>query len=379
MPVSALILALALFLGAAAGARAQGNPALDAKSAALALEQAALALQDARKARDRVAALTQTVKAFEKGLGALRDGMRQAAIREDALQQELDTRRAEISRLTGVLLSMQRAPETLLLLHPSGPVDTARSGMILTDVTPALQLQTEQLRADLQELAVLQSLQAGARDTVAEGLRGAQEARVALSQAISNRETLPPRFSADPVAMAILLDSAQTLESFAAGLAQIDGPRHFDDLPPFQTLRGRLPLPVQGRILRRFDEADAAGIRRPGLLLATRPQALVTTPAPGTIRYLGPLLDYGNVIILEPANGYLMVLAGLAEVYGTVGQVVPAGGPLGLMPGGDHNIAAFLAEPAEGGSTERSETLYIELRKGGTPIDPGPWFGPDKE
>jgi septal ring factor EnvC (AmiA/AmiB activator) len=55
-----------------------------------------------------------------------------------------------------------------------------------------------------------------------------------------------------------------------------------------------------GTILRQFNEADAAGVARPGVVLATHPNALVTTPWPASVRYAGPLLDYGNVIILEP-------------------------------------------------------------------------------
>ena len=56
----------------------------------------------------------------------------------------------------------------------------------------------------------------------------------------------------------------------------------------FATAKARLPLPVFGAILRRPGEADAAGVSRPGLTLATRPRALVTAPWPATIRYLGP-------------------------------------------------------------------------------------------
>ena len=97
------------------------------------------------------------------------------------------------------------------------------------------------------------------------------------------------------------------------------------------------------RVLRRPDEADAAGVRRPGLTLATRPRALVTAPWPATIRYRGPLLDYGNVMILEPGGGYLLVLAGLDTVYGEVGEVVAAGAPLGLMGGAETATAEFLA------------------------------------
>ncbi|NHX27580.1 peptidoglycan DD-metalloendopeptidase family protein, partial [Escherichia coli] len=147
----------------------------------------------------------------------------------------------------------------------------------------------------------------------------------------------------------------------------------------FEMSKGALPLPVQGVVLRQFNETDAAGVRRPGLIIATPPLALVTTPSPATIRYLGPLLDYGNVIILEPASDSLLVLAGLEQVYGAVGEVLPAGAPVGLMGGADPNVAAFLNDTQQGGGATRPETLYIELRQNNTPVDPSAWFSLRKE
>ena len=61
---------------------------------------------------------------------------------------------------------------------------------------------------------------------------------------------------------------------------------------------GSLALPVQGIVLRRANQPDAAGVARPGIIMATRPGAIVTTPAAATIRYSGPLLEFGNVVIL---------------------------------------------------------------------------------
>ena len=55
--------------------------------------------------------------------------------------------------------------------------------------------------------------------------------------------------------------------------------------------------------------------------------AVVTTPWAATIRYRGPLLDYGNVMIVEPARGYLLVVAGLSEVFGETGDVLAAACP----------------------------------------------------
>ena len=372
-------LLISLLLGLAAPAGAETDPITAARSASLALDQAGLALKEAEGARDRVAALTRTIRAYEEGLAALREGLRRAAIRERILALELEARREEIAQLTGVLLTMQRSPETLLLLHPSGPLATARSGMMLADVTPELQARAEALRASLEEASLLRALQESAAGTLAEGLAGAQQARTALSQAISERSDLPRRFSADPEKLRLLLESADTLEGFASGLASLGGAGEANPLPPFEALRGRLPLPVQGRVLRWMGEADAAGIARPGLLIATRPQALVTTPAPATIRYRGPLLDYGNVMILEPGAGYLLVLAGLAQVYGEVGEVLPAGAPVGLMGGEMPETSAILSRVSEGGGAERPETLYMELRQGDAPVDPAAWFNVTKD
>jgi septal ring factor EnvC (AmiA/AmiB activator) len=228
------------------------------------------------------------------------------------------------------------------------------------------------LKAELQELADLRALQLSAGKTLTDGLATAQAARSALSQAISDRTQLPKRFTEDPEVLRGLLESADTLEAFAAGLSMSEGEGASDQ--SFISAKGKLPLPALGTTLRLPDEADAAGVRRPGLTLATRPGALVTSPWPATIRYLGPLLDYGNVIVLEPGDGYLLILAGLGSVYGEVGEVIAAGAPLGLMGGDTAGTTEFIASAADGSGARDTETLYLELRQGAEPVDPMDWF-----
>ncbi|MEL7114232.1 MAG: peptidoglycan DD-metalloendopeptidase family protein [Pseudomonadota bacterium] len=355
---------------------AQQDPGFIAKRAAGQLEAARNAMFLAEQSNDRVKALTQTIRAYEEGLKALREGVRRAATREAALRRKFEVERDRLSRLLGVLQSIETSPAPLLLLHPSGPVGSARSGMIVSEVTPALSREAEALRAELEEVALMRAIQENAATTLQDGLRGVQEARTALSQAIANRVDLPMRLLDDPEAMTALLSSAETLRAFADGIQTLsitgaDAPLHIGEA------RGALPLPVAGTVLRRFGEADAAGVARPGWVIATEPRALVTTPWPATIRYRGPLLDYGNVMILEPGDGYLIVLAGLSEAYGDVGEVVPAGSPVGLMGGNTPDATLFLTQAAEGGGIIKSETLYIELRQGEEPVDPAVWFAFD--
>ncbi|MGL4281712.1 MAG: murein hydrolase activator EnvC family protein [Albidovulum sp.] len=372
---------LALCLAAlAAPARAEGaDPAIPAAEAAAdSLRDAVGALREANGATDRVKALTRTITAYEDGLAALRDALRRASVREAEIQKGFDARRGNIGQLLGVMLTMERDPAPLILLHPNGPVGTAQAAMVMSAVAPALQTEAEAMRGQLEELQRLRKLQADTRDTLTRGLVAVQEARAALSQAVQDRTDLPTRFLENPEELTELLASADSLNSFAAGLAglETDIGAPMED---FAGAMGSLPLPVRGTVLRRAGEADAAGIRRPGLVIATRPAALVTAPWPATIRYRGPLLDYGNVMIVEPAAGYLLVMAGLATVFGETGDVVEAGAPLGLMGGSESEATLFPAEGKDAGGTGRTETLYIELRDGKEPVDPGPWFTETKE
>ncbi|GAA4220959.1 septal ring factor EnvC (AmiA/AmiB activator) [Sagittula marina] len=345
----------------------------DASRAAEALEAASVLLDSADDASDRVSALTDTIRAYEDGLAAMRDGLRGAAIRETELTRKLAAQDQEISQLLGVLTSMGGRASPGAMVHPKGPLGTARSGMLVAAVAPGLAQQAADLRADLEEVSALRDVQQNAAQRLSEGLRGVQQARTDLSQAIADRTDLPQRFTEDPVRTALLISATETLEGFASGLTQIGEDDSTAAASSIEGLRGKVPLPVRGVVLREAGDPDAAGVARPGIVLATRPGALVTTPTAATIRYNGPLLDYGLVTILEPSPDVLFVFAGMDTVYGEIGEVLPAGSPVGLMP-----VPTNPSLQSEGGGAGRSETLYIEVREGDAPNDPLVWFATDK-
>ncbi|MEM9854018.1 MAG: peptidoglycan DD-metalloendopeptidase family protein [Pseudomonadota bacterium] len=333
-----------------------------------ALETAAIQLDQAQSGRDRVAALTETVLAFEDGLAAIREGLRGAVQAEAQLSAALAAKEAEASRLIGALQIIGQRPAPQLLLHPQGPTGAARSAMLLADVTPTLQAEVSALRAELEAVTTLRKLQQDAAERLRQGLVGVQDARAALAQAIADRTPLPKRFNTDPIKTAVLIAASETLGAFASGLTEIAVDEVPAPLPSAARLRGTFEQPVRGTVLRHYNEPDAAGVARPGIVLATRPSALVTAPATGTIRFQGDLLDYGNVMILEPARDVLLVLAGLSEVYVTTGDVINAGAPVGLMGGADG-----------AGSTDRTQTLYIEVRHEEKTADPEAWFALERK
>ena len=369
-----LRVALCAALLLAGPARAELNAAQTATQAGGMLQQAGFALLEAEDARDRVAALTQTVRAYEEGLLALREGIRQAALREQTILLMFEAERDRLSRLLGVLQTVEAAPAPVVLLHPAGPMGTARSGMILSAMTPAVAAEARALRLQLEELAALRAVQGDALGQLNTALARAQDARTLLSQAIAERRALPENFLSDDIAMTQLIASVSSLDDLSALLAR-DPPAAARELPDFAAARGTLAPPVLGSRLRSFGEPDAAGVARPGLVLATRPGALVTAPWPASVRYAGPLLDYGNVIILEPEGGYLLILAGIETLYVGTDALVSGTAPLGLMPGQpESGTEELIVATPQGGGVALTETLYMELRENGAPVDPANWF-----
>ena len=90
-------------------------------------------------------------------------------------------------------------------------------------------------------------------------------------------------------------------------------------------------------------------------------------------------------MILEPGDGYLLILAGLDQVYGAVGDIVTPEDPLGVMSGGVMGggvmagaefvtTTSNLAPSGNASGASQTETLYLELRQGTQPVDPRDWF-----
>ena len=171
--------------------------------------------------------------------------------------------------------------------------------------------------------------------------------------------------------MALITRDSDTLTALAAKLAGVRAGNP-NAAPP------TLIRPVTGNIARAYQEPDGAGVRRPGIVIRAPPLSLVSAPADAIVRYAGPFLDYGYVVVLEADDDTLIVLAGLAQLHVTTGDAVRTGALLGLLGGAAFEEPSPGADPA-GGAVESAasgadETLYIEVRHAGGPVDPEPLF-----
>ncbi len=186
------------------------------------------------------------------------------------------------------------------------------------------------------------------------------------------------RFIDDPEKVSLLTKSVKSLGEFAIAINSLDKKLIIPAEPILKDFPGALSLPVKGVIARKFKEEDAAGIVRPGIIIRTKDNEIVTSPVVATIRYAGPLLDYGMVSILEPDEGILLIFAGLDRVFGETGQIIPKSSPIGLMGSRNTDTKKFVTKK-ELNSGRLSQSLYIEVRVNDKPQDPFDWFVFDKE
>ena len=99
-----------------------------------------------------------------------------------------------------------------------------------------------------------------------------------------------------------------------------------------------------------------------------RENGVVVAPSDGWVLFSGPYRSYGQLLIISAGDGYYVIMAGMARTNVTAGQFVLAGEPVASMGDGAARTAATIAIGAS------QPILYVEFRKDGASIDPGPWW-----
>jgi len=364
----AIVLACALSLSAPAltlAAPADPDPVERAQAL---LEEAAAALDDASAEEDRLAAIGRAVSAHESALSALRAGLRVMASRERGMTAEIDAEAGHLARLLAALESVARAPQSVLLAVRGGPVEAARAALLLAGVTPELDRRVAALTDRLRQLSGVRARQEEASQTSRRALAVLQDLRAATAEALGRRDRAGLASRADLRRQAV--EAASHAEDLGALAGKL---RSADIVLPAGTLAPG-SLPVAGEVTGGFGAPDPWGRPGHGWSIEAPAFAQVTAPWDGTIRYAGPLIDYGQVVVLEPAADYLLVLAGLARIDREAGEAVLAGERLGDMGGPLPTGDQFLLEAATLGGQIRRETLYLEIRQSGKPLDPAEWF-----
>ena len=128
----------------------------------------------------------------------------------------------------------------------------------------------------------------------------------------------------------------------------------------FSKLRGRLPWPVQGRLLSRFGSRHALGdLRTEGVTISAAAGTSVMAVHHGRVIFADWFSSSGLLLIIDHGDGYMSLYAHNQQLFKAVGEWVNSG-----------EIIATVGDT--GGQFEN--TLYFEIRHNGESQDPEKWF-----
>lgn len=330
--------------------------------------------------------------------------------REDSVVASLGTRRSQIGEVLAVLQRISRHPPPALLAAPKDALEAVRASLTLGAMLPQMRAEAIALQHSLAELVDLRDSQKREQTRLARRKLDLVAQRENLEQLIAGRQEALAQaqsaLGAEDERIRKLAEQATSLKDLLARMeAESEGARHaaqaarqadaaretreaalsreqrakalaapFKDaarLAPavaFGDLKGRLPLPAVGQIMRKFGASDGFGGVEKGLSIGAPPNATVAAPSDGWVVFSGPYRSYGQLLIINAGAGYYLVLAGMSRISVSVGQFVLAGEPVAVMGDGATQSAATIAIGA------KQPILYVEFRKDGTSIDSSPWW-----
>jgi len=311
------------------------------------------------------------------------------ARRVSAQMSLLENRQALEDLLAALAASNRRKPPALIV-SPSKANTAVRRAILMSETTPRLATESEELSREIDTLNELERRIRGEKAKL-----DAAEATLALKQVEIERLAAAKRGNFEDLSGDIALLKAhaaeigareEDLRSLLASLeAQApSAPGAKPDLRPRlvsnspsskpsatsavartpasrplgRAVIGALKPPVAGSLARAFGEKLPTGGKSEWVAFATRANAQVVAPVGGTVEYARPFRTYGSMLILRTSDGYHVILTGMSRIYVTEGQGVSVGEPVGRMP--------ERAEPVP--------ELNMELRLGDKVMNPADWL-----
>lgn len=130
---------------------------------------------------------------------------------------------------------------------------------------------------------------------------------------------------------------------------------------PFEQAKGKLPWPVDGRLLARFGETrgDDERTKWDGVMISAAAGSQVRAVHGGRVVFADWLRGAGLLVILDHGNGYLSLYGHNQSLLKEAGDVVKAG--------------EAIATVGNSGGGQDTPALYFAIRQQGRPSDPAQW------
>ncbi|WP_288440144.1 murein hydrolase activator EnvC [uncultured Pseudomonas sp.] len=269
-----------------------------------------------------------------------------------------------LRQLANVEQDISRQQEQLLAQRAD--LDTRRQALdaerskrqqVLAKLNNDVKSGDQKLQARQQDQADLAKVLKTIEETLA---RQAREAEQARQKALLAQQEAEKRRQQEALAARADKDDAEPPKKARTTLGPMVSSDGASYGGAFSAARGKLPWPVNGRLLARFGDArgNDARAKWDGVMISANPGTQVHAVHGGRVVFADWLRGAGLLVILDHGNGYLSLYGHNQSLLKSAGDIVKAGEAISTV--GD-----------SGG--QDSAGLYFAIRQQGRPTDPAQW------
>lgn len=292
--------------------------------------------------------------------------------RVDNLQGERQALWTEVAKQKRVLAGQLRAAHAIgrqeymkLLLNEQNPAVLGRTLVYYDYLNKARTERIDSIRRNVEKLVQVEKdlkisnkkLQATRKVQLAEkrkleySRKDRREVLNKLAKQIRTKQQKLTQYKSD----------ARQLESLLKGLreALADIPAQAGVRKPFKSLRGKMLLPVQGRIRAKYGSRRKEGkLRWQGVLIGAKEGTPVKSVSHGRVAYADWLRGFGLMVIVDHGDGYMSLYGHNQSLFVETGDWIETGEVIGSA--------------GRSGGQKRSG-VYFEIRHNGRPNNPLKW------
>jgi len=219
------------------------------------------------------------------------------------------------------------------------------------------------IAADVNALQALKARKEKKTHLLTDALAKAKQGRINLALTRSERQALlkkiKQRFSSKQQQLNQFKRAERKLKSLILSLQKVmkDFPYEEGRVKKFSQLKGQLPWPVTGRLIKKF-ATRRADSQWDGVLIQAREGSKIHAVTRGRVVYADWLRGSGLLTIIDHGQGFMTLYAFSQSLFKTVGDWVDPG--------------TVIATVGTSGGQSKSG-LYFGIRKKGQPVNPEKW------
>ena len=283
--------------------------------------------------------------------------------RQDYLHS-LDERREVLATQIMAAYRLGRESRLKLLLNQDSPARLSRTlayydyfsrsqASQISELTKVLQI-LDKMQAKINvELLALDEVQRSQQIVLEEMTDQRNERKLIIDK-------LSSRIGTDEVRLTELKDNRKALEELLKNLSSMlaDIPADLGKRLGPGELKGKMPIPVKGKVRHAYGQPRTAGLHWQGWLIGAENGSEVKAIAYGRIAYSDWLRGYGLLMIIDHGDDFMSLYANNESLLHEVGDWVEPGTAISTV----------------GTSPVTGSGLYFEIRKNGRAMDPAVWL-----